>query len=124
MANRNSQAAFDKCPKVAGWAIDNHGRTRDLPWRCWKLTDDGLNTRERSFATREEAEAYPIQVQAWDSLPESIRETWKIDQIEVLKVTNKSTKTVQRYVAETATHRYTWTFMRSRFQWVVNKVAV
>ncbi len=45
--------------KVNGWVIDEHGRTDALPWRCWRIdTDTDLNNRQKSFATRQEAEQY------------------------------------------------------------------
>jgi hypothetical protein len=58
---------------------------------------------------------------AWDKLPESIRETWKIDPLFVHKVENRSKGSMVQWAAWTSTHRYVWTFLRSRQQWTIRK---
>lgn len=66
----------------------------------------------------------PEQRTEFSRLPEGVRELWKIDPGRV-KFVHKSDKnrrsTVQQYVAYTDTHKYTWTFVRGRQQWVVRK---
>jgi hypothetical protein len=57
----------------------------------------------------------------WDSLPESIRDNWKIDPGRVLAAENRSRGSMVQWVAKTDSHRYTWTFVRSRQQWTVRK---
>lgn len=58
---------------------------------------------------------------AWDTLPESIRDQWKIEPAEVLKAENRSKGSMVQWVAWTVTHRYTWTFVRGRQQWTIRK---
>lgn len=61
---------------------------------------------------------------AWDTLPESIRDQWKIEPSFVVKAENKTSGSKLQWVAWTSTHRYTWTFVRGRQQWTIRKVAL
>ncbi len=52
-------AQYHKARKVNGWVIDRHGRTDELPYRCWRIDSDyDTSNRQMSFATRGEAEEY------------------------------------------------------------------
>lgn len=50
---------YHAAKKINGWVIDRKGRTKELPWRCWKIDSDfALENRQKSFATKREACLY------------------------------------------------------------------